>query len=166
MWIRCENALSCCSWALVRTPPLLLGSTGCQPVAVGRWSTARLPLAVRLPPHFSRQAAANYRLAACAPQQAESASLFGSPNISRDDGSESTISPGYVVSSHDTATTCGYRPERGDACQRRHKAGCSAYAEICIEICRHCKIGRGSRIERRRGRAGHPQAGEATPGFN
>src|SRR6266508_4179020 len=136
MWIRCENALSCCS--------------GARSHAASSSGEHRLPACSSRPlvdcPSSTRSSfATSFFAASCrelqagslCSQQAESASLFGSPNISRDDGSESTISPGYVVSSHDTATTCGYIPERGDACQGRHKAGGSAYAEICIEICSH-----------------------------
>ncbi|PYL98679.1 MAG: hypothetical protein DMF19_13855 [Verrucomicrobia bacterium] len=52
-----------------RKPPLLFpGSAGCQPAAFGRLPSASAPI---FPVHANqvwRQAAANYRLAACAPQ--------------------------------------------------------------------------------------------------
>src|SRR5437764_15356565 len=45
----------------------MLGSAGCQPAAFGRLPNAWLPHKLRSP-RGSRQAAANYRPAACAPQ--------------------------------------------------------------------------------------------------
>jgi hypothetical protein len=48
---------------------MFLGSTGCQPVAFGRRAERiylKQPQSVEI---GSRQAAANYRLAACAPQK-------------------------------------------------------------------------------------------------
>jgi error-prone DNA polymerase len=52
-----------------------LGSTGCQPVASGRLPDAISPRRLRFVPGL-QQAAANYRLAACAPQNAEDRTRF------------------------------------------------------------------------------------------
>src|SRR5512132_3639670 len=52
-----------------------LGSTGCQPVSSGSLPDANSPRARRLVPSL-RQGAANNRLAACAPQNAEDRARF------------------------------------------------------------------------------------------
>src|SRR5206468_587157 len=53
-----------------------LGSTGCQPVAFGRWPNAFSNANTQNRARCSRQAAANDRLAACAPQTQRTCATF------------------------------------------------------------------------------------------